>query len=86
MTAYKSGDVVLVYFPFTDTSATKKRPALVVSPPEFSKVYGDIVIIAITSVPQPVKNTKIENWKEAGLLMESWLKPIIGTISANRVR
>jgi mRNA interferase MazF len=30
-TAYKFGDVVLVPFPFTDQTATKKRPAVVVS-------------------------------------------------------
>lgn len=31
MTSYKFGDVVLVPFPFTDQSASKKRPAVVVS-------------------------------------------------------
>jgi mRNA interferase MazF len=31
MTACEFGDVVLVPFPFTDQTATKKRPAVVVS-------------------------------------------------------
>jgi mRNA interferase MazF len=31
MTAYEFGDVVLVPFPFTDQSTTKRRPAVVVS-------------------------------------------------------
>ncbi len=30
-TAYSFGDVVLVPFPFTDQTASKKRPAVVVS-------------------------------------------------------
>ncbi|MEH2305953.1 hypothetical protein [Nostoc sp.] len=31
MTNYEFGDVVLVPFPFTDQTTTKKRPAVVVS-------------------------------------------------------
>jgi mRNA interferase MazF len=31
MTSYDFGDVVLAPFPFTDQTATKKRPAVVVS-------------------------------------------------------
>jgi mRNA interferase MazF len=31
--AYSFGDVVLVPFPFTDQSGTKKRPAVIVSFP-----------------------------------------------------
>ncbi len=31
MTGFEFGDVVLVPFPFTDQSAAKKRPAVVIS-------------------------------------------------------
>jgi mRNA interferase MazF len=31
MTDYKFGDIVLVPFPFTDQTTTKKRPAIIVS-------------------------------------------------------
>jgi mRNA-degrading endonuclease toxin of MazEF toxin-antitoxin module len=42
MTVFKTGDVVLVRFPFTDLANQKRRPVLVVSPNEFSSRYGDI--------------------------------------------
>ena len=43
------GDVVLVPFPFTDQSGTKKRPAVVVSIAGYNSSRRDIVIMAITS-------------------------------------
>lgn len=40
---------MLVPFPFTDLSAIKQRPALVLSPDRLNKVRTDIVVAAITS-------------------------------------
>jgi mRNA interferase MazF len=48
-TRYKRGDIVLVPFPFTDLSSSKKRPALVVSPDWFNSSNQDLVLVAITS-------------------------------------
>ena len=48
-TSYKRGDVVLVPFPFTDLSTTKRRPALVVSSDEFNATRDDVIVVAITS-------------------------------------
>jgi len=48
-TRYKRGDIVLVAFPFTDLSASKRRPALVVSPDSFNEHLQDVVLVAITS-------------------------------------
>jgi len=31
MTTYKFGDIILVPFPFTDQTSTKKQPAVVIS-------------------------------------------------------
>ena len=50
-TCYRRGDIVLVPFPFTDLSSTKKRPALVVSPDKFNEHAQDVVLVAITSQP-----------------------------------
>jgi len=43
------GDVILVPFPFAELTATKARPAVVVSGGEFFIAEGKIVVAAITS-------------------------------------
>lgn len=48
-TRYKRGDVVLVPFPFTDLTSSKRRPALVISPDGFNDQALDLVVAAITS-------------------------------------
>ena len=48
MIMYKRGDIVSVIFPFTDVSATKRRPALVISNSKVNKT-GDYLLIQITS-------------------------------------
>jgi mRNA interferase MazF len=42
-----------VPFPFTDLSAIKQRPALVLSPDRSNKVRPDLVVAAITSQIPP---------------------------------
>jgi mRNA interferase MazF len=44
--SYKKGDVLLINFPFTDLTNSKKRPVLVVKD---ESEYGDIVCFQITS-------------------------------------
>lgn len=45
---YDQGDIVAVDFPFTDGSATKKRPAIVISNESISAT-GDVIILMVTS-------------------------------------
>jgi len=85
MTLFDPGDVVLVRFPFTDLSATKKRPAVIVSPPELARRHGDVVVVALTSRPQQDPELSLLEWRAAGLPKETWLKPLIGTISSRLV-
>ena len=45
---YQQGDIVVVDFPFTDISQTKKRPALVLSNHIINQT-GDYLLVMITS-------------------------------------
>lgn len=68
------GDVVLVPFPFTDQSGTKKRPAVVVSSNGYNAARRDVVIMAITGqVRQPLAfgEALIADWQAAGLIKAS---------------
>ncbi len=49
MTNYDFGEVVLVPFPFTDQTMTKKRPAIVVSSAAYNSERPDLVLMAVTS-------------------------------------
>lgn len=46
---FERGDLLLVPFPFTDLSATKRRPVLAVTAADS---YGDFIAIPVTSRPQ----------------------------------
>ena len=48
-TDFSFGDVVLVPFPLTDQSGTKKRPAVIVSSAAYNTARRDLVIMAVTS-------------------------------------
>ena len=53
MTHYEQGDVVLLQFPFTDLSAKKLRPAVVISANWFNRLRQDCILAAITSQVPP---------------------------------
>jgi mRNA interferase MazF len=46
---YKQGEIVLVPFPYSDLSGSKKRPVLVVSNEVYNASFPDIVVAVITS-------------------------------------
>jgi mRNA interferase MazF len=89
MTGFEFGDVVLVPFPFTDQSATKQRPAVVISSAAYHRDRPDILIMAITSQARPrrsVGEASIADWKKAGLLKPSVFKPLIATVDRGLIR
>lgn len=69
----KRGDVALVPFPFSDLSATKRRPILVVTDAD---AYGDFLAVGVTSRPHhsnaiPLLDT---NMIEGRLPVSSWVR------------
>jgi len=82
-TDFSFGDVVLVPFPFTDQSAVKKRPAVIVSSGTYQQDGPDVILMAVTSQERPPTafgELRIQQWSEAGLLKPSILKPLIATV------
>lgn len=68
MPNYRSRDIVLISFPFTNLKKKKKRPALVL----LAVGDGDVIVARITS---KIMNTNfdvtIEEWRHAGLILPS---------------
>jgi len=88
MTIYNRGDVVLVPFPFSNQTTTKKRPSVIVSSNVYNNTSSDIVIMAITGKTGKtftIGECLIEDWQSAGLLMPSAIKPAISTIEQSLV-
>jgi mRNA interferase MazF len=46
---YNNGDIVLIPVPFSDLSASKKRPVLVLSNTNYNTTKPDMIVVAITS-------------------------------------
>ncbi|NOZ10690.1 MAG: type II toxin-antitoxin system PemK/MazF family toxin [Gammaproteobacteria bacterium] len=83
MTPFEFGNILLVPFPFTDQSTTKKRPAVVISSEAYNTVRPDLIIMAVTSQIKPasvIGEVIIQDWQAANLLKPSAIKPIITTI------
>ena len=85
---YNFGDVVLVPFPFTNQTAAKQRPAVVVSNATYNSAKPDVVIMAITSQLRPSPGfgeVWIGEWKLANLLKPSAVKPVFATIEQSLI-
>jgi mRNA interferase MazF len=49
------GDIVLVPVPFTDLTSARKRPVIVISNDQYNSSLEDIVVVAMTSNPNPTR-------------------------------
>lgn len=87
-TTYNFGEIILVPFPFTDQTSSKKRPAVVVSTNAYNSDRPDVILMAVTSQMRHLGKTGeavVEDWQEAGLLKPSLIKPILTTIDKSLV-
>jgi mRNA interferase MazF len=90
MTGCEFGDVILVPFPFTDQSATKKRPAVVISSPAYHSNRIDLIVMPVTSQVRSSaafapREVHVQDWKAAGLIKPGVIKPVITTIERSLV-
>jgi mRNA interferase MazF len=69
---YQKGDIVIIGFPFSDLSRTKKRPALIISNDTVNKT-GDYLMVQVTSkisndyLSLPINKTNYVSRKELPL-------------------
>jgi mRNA interferase MazF len=70
---YKQRDIVLIPFPYTDLTAAKLRPALIISNGKFNKTQ-DRICCLITS-NSPSDGILITQTVEGKLPFKSWVKP-----------
>src|SRR3989304_1391508 len=87
MTKYKRAEIVLVDFGFSERTGSKKRPALIISSDNYHKNRQEVIIVAVTSNTKRVLfgDTRIERWKEAGLIYPSLVTGIMRTIKESMV-
>lgn len=86
--SYEAGEIILVSFPFTSLSATKKRPAAVISSQDYQTKRPDVILLAITSqIREPLGygEARVRDWQDAGLLKPSVFKPLIATIEQGQI-
>ena len=87
MTVYNRGDIVLVGFIFSDGSAKKLRPAVVISSEAYNRSRQEIIVAAITSNIRRrlFGDHLIAGWKGAGLLFPSLVTGIFRTIKQTMI-
>jgi mRNA interferase MazF len=85
---FEFGDIVLVRFPFTDQTAAKQRPAVVVSASAYNRSKPDLILMAVTSQLRPLAalgEVWLARWREAGLLKPSAVKPVVATLEQGQI-
>jgi mRNA interferase MazF len=85
---FQFGEVVLVPFPFSNQTGSKKRPAIVISSHAYHTNRPDVLIMAITSQAHTAPDFAsfpVIDWQAAGLLKPSFAKPVLTTLEQELV-
>lgn len=87
MAAHAFGTIVLVPFPFTDQSATRQRPAVVVSSGAYHRARQDVILMPVTSQLRvnAFGDLLVQDWQAARLLMPSAIKSVLTTLAQSLV-
>ena len=81
--AFRRGDVVLIPFPYTDLSASKTRPAVVVSSDIYHAARPELLLAYVSSQisqANPTIDYVLADWEDAGLLNPSFVRPKVAAV------
>jgi len=67
------GDLLLIPYPFTDLSASKRRPVLALTAAD---AYGDFIALPVTSRPRPESGIPLsqDDMEHGSLPAVSWIR------------
>lgn len=85
---FQKGDIVLIPFPYTDLSATKTRPAVVVSSETYHNFCSELLLAYISSQvskAHPKLDHIVADWASSGLPKPSFVRPKIAAIDPSLV-
>jgi mRNA interferase MazF len=84
---YNKFDIVKVSFPFTDKTAVKRRPALVISSSDYQTNYNHCILTMITSAKQTNwhDDIMITNLQAAGLPSPSKIRLKIFSLDSDLI-
>jgi mRNA interferase MazF len=80
-------DLVVVPFPFTDLEARKRRPALVLSTPAFTRDSGHLILAMVTTASHSrwESDVALRDWRAAGLPHPSVVRAKLFTLDGRFV-
>jgi mRNA interferase MazF len=86
--AFRRGDIVLIPFPYTDLSASKTRPAVVVSSDIYHATRAELLLAYVSSQisqANPTIDYVLADWADAGLLKPSYVRPKVAAVEPTLV-
>jgi len=85
---HRRGDIVLIPFPFTDLTASKTRPAVVVSSDLYHSARSELLLAYVSSQlskSDPRLDHVLLDWSSAGLPKPSFVRPKIAAIEPSLI-
>ena len=84
---FKPYAIVVVSFPFTDSSVKKRRPALVISSEEFNENHDQLILAMITTAKHSSwrSDTKLKDYADANLTVPSIVRLKLFTLEKSMV-
>lgn len=84
---FKPHDIVVVSFPFADSSVKKRRPALVISSEEFNENHDQLILAMITTAKHSSwqSDTELKDYTDANLTLPSIVRLKLFTLEKSMI-